>query len=168
MDTQTNGTIQTSKKQSSRGRTPQGEPNPIDIHVGKLIRLRREVMSLSQEKVGKLIGISFQKIQKYEHGMNRISASRIYDFSQIFGIPVTYFFDEMDEETAMQSPRRLTVEIPDDFDFVSNIDDPMQKAEAMELIKAFNKISNRKAARALREFIVTLSHSALYEEEVDS
>ena len=67
---------------SSRGRTPEGEPNPVDVYVGSRLRLRRTVLNLSQEKLAALAGLTFQQIQKYEHGMNRIGASRLYDFAR--------------------------------------------------------------------------------------
>lgn len=77
---------------SSRGRTPEGEPNPVDVYVGSRLRLRRTVLNLSQEKLAALAGLTFQQIQKYERGMNRIGASRLYDFAQILEVPVSYFF----------------------------------------------------------------------------
>lgn len=76
---------------SSRGRTPEGEPNPVDVYVGSRLRLRRTVLNLSQEKLAALAGLTFQQIQKYERGMNRIGASRLYDFAQILEVPVSYF-----------------------------------------------------------------------------
>ena len=68
---------QPKSRHNSRGRTPEGNPNPIDVHVGNRIRLRRQLLGLSQEKLAKLLGLTFQQIQKYEKGMNRISASRM-------------------------------------------------------------------------------------------
>lgn len=160
----TNETIRKIRKPSPRGRTQDGGPNPIDVYVGKRIRMRRESMKLSQERLGQLIGITFQQIQKYERGMNRISASRIYDISQILCTPITYFFAEMDEETAMQSPRRFIISCKEFDDIIPELHDPMQKAEALELITAFNKIGNQKTALAVRELIVALSHNASYGE----
>lgn len=93
---------------SSRGRTPEGEPNPVDVYVGSRLRLRRTVLNLSQEKLAALAGLTFQQIQKYERGMNRIGASRLYDFAQILEVPVSYFFAEMPEEVAQHSPGAVT------------------------------------------------------------
>lgn len=76
---------------ASRGRTPLGEPNPVDIHVGKRIRLRRNLLGWSQEKLGSLLGLTFQQIQKYEKGLNRVSASRLWDFSVVLETPVSFF-----------------------------------------------------------------------------
>lgn len=69
------------------------KPNPIDAHVGGRIRLRRNMISMSQEKLGDSLGITFQQIQKYEKGSNRVGASRLQAIAQILGVPVSYFFD---------------------------------------------------------------------------
>lgn len=78
-------------KKSSRGRTPTGQPNPIDVHVGNRIRLRRTLLGLSQEKLASLLGLTFQQVQKYERGMNRIGASRLWDMMQVLGVDANYF-----------------------------------------------------------------------------
>ena len=70
------------------------KPNPIDIHVGSRVRLRRMLLSMSQEKLGDQMGLTFQQIQKYEKGTNRIGASRLYHISQILEVPVQFFFDD--------------------------------------------------------------------------
>jgi transcriptional regulator with XRE-family HTH domain len=71
------------------------DPNYIDVHVGKRIRMRRQILSLSQEKLGELLGITFQQVQKYEKGTNRISASRLYNTAKILGVPVQFFFEDL-------------------------------------------------------------------------
>ena len=78
------------------GRSP-GIPNPVDIHVGSRVRLRRTLLGLSQEKLGEAVGLTFQQIQKYERGANRIGASRLFEFSRILDVPVSFFFDDMNE-----------------------------------------------------------------------
>ena len=70
---------------------------PVDAHVGNRIRLRRTLMGLSQEKLGEALGLTFQQIQKYERGANRVGASRLYDLAQILDVPVGFFFDDMRE-----------------------------------------------------------------------
>ena len=71
------------------------DPNYIDVHVGSRIRMRRQIVSMSQEKLGELLGITFQQVQKYEKGSNRISASRLYYASKILGVPVQAFFEDL-------------------------------------------------------------------------
>ena len=78
-------------KKSSRGRTPTGQPNPIDVHVGNRIRLRRTLLGLSQEKLASLLGLTFQQVQKYERGMNRVGASRLWDIGKVLEVPCRLF-----------------------------------------------------------------------------
>ena len=69
-------------------------PNPIDVHVGSRVRLQRMLLSMSQEKLGEQLGLTFQQVQKYEKGVNRIGASRLFDLSRVLGVPVSFFYDE--------------------------------------------------------------------------
>lgn len=71
------------------------DPNYIDVHVGNRIRMRRQLVGMSQEKLGELLGITFQQVQKYEKGANRISASRLYLSAKILGVPVQFFFEDL-------------------------------------------------------------------------
>ena len=76
-----------------RRRRKSDKPNPIDIHVGTRVRLRRTLLGMSQEKLGDALGLTFQQVQKYERGANRIGASRLYDLSRVLDVPVSFFFD---------------------------------------------------------------------------
>src|ERR1700685_568212 len=78
-----------------RGRGEDG-PNPIDVRVGARVKLRRNMLGLSQEKLGEAIGLSFQQVQKYERGANRVSASRLLELSGVLDVPVAFFYDETD------------------------------------------------------------------------
>jgi len=71
------------------------DPNFIDVHVGNRIRMRRQIVGMSQEKLGELLGITFQQVQKYEKGSNRISASRLYYAAKTLGVPVQFFFEDL-------------------------------------------------------------------------
>lgn len=151
---------------TARGRTPEGEPNPIDVHVGNRIKLRRNILGMSQEKLASSIGLTFQQVQKYERGRNRISASRLWDFAKILGVQVSFFFEEMDEKTTKQSPRMFTINDPslkkaalNDCNSIVDEIDPMSKVETLELVRAFYKISNRKAAKLAFELVLNLSKS---------
>lgn len=156
-------------KRSSRGRTPQGEPNPIDVHVGNRIRLRRTLLGLSQEKLASLLGLTFQQVQKYERGMNRVGASRLWDIGKVLEVPIGFFYEDMDKEVANQSPRMFSIpdsmptELAEDNE---NIDlDPMHRQETIELVKAYYKISNRKAAKHMFDLIVAMSKTTYNNEE---
>src|SRR3546814_20113266 len=73
----------------------EGGPNPVDVHVGSRVRLRRTLLGMSQEKLGEAIGLTFQQVQKYERGTNRIGASRLFDLSKVLDVPVGFFFEEL-------------------------------------------------------------------------
>src|ERR1051325_5850247 len=83
------------------------KPNPIDVHVGSRVRLRRTLLGMSQEKLGEAIGLTFQQVQKYERGANRIGASRLFDLSRVLDVPVSYFFEEMSSDVAQRTPSRI-------------------------------------------------------------
>ena len=146
-------------KKYSRGRTPMGEPNPVDVHVGNRIRLRRNLMGLSQEKLGGLLGLTFQQVQKYEKGLNRVSASRLWDFSKVLNIPIAFFFEDMDNSVAKQSPRMFlcqdNIELCEDAETFNN--DPMNRKETLELVNAYYKIGNREAAKYIYNLVLTMA-----------
>src|SRR6201995_1970339 len=78
----------------------ESRPSPIDVHVGSRIRLRRTLMGLSQERLGEALGLTFQQVQKYERGVNRVGASRLFDLSRVLDVPISFFFDDMPEPLA--------------------------------------------------------------------
>ena len=89
------------------GQRGSGVPNPVDVHVGARMRQRRTLLGMSQEKLAETLGITFQQVQKYERGVNRISASRLYDLCSILGCDANYFFEDMANEVAARSPKGL-------------------------------------------------------------
>lgn len=158
-------TLQKSKK-ASRGRTPSGQPNPIDIHVGNRIRLRRTILGWSQEKLAAMLGLTFQQVQKYERGSNRVGASRLWDIGNVLNVPINFFFEDMDKEVASQSSRVFSSSNEAEQSLYleetsSDIDmDPMKRQETLELVKAYYKINNRKTAKILFDLIVAMSKSS--------
>ncbi|MGE4278642.1 MAG: helix-turn-helix domain-containing protein [Magnetospirillum sp.] len=88
-------TAETSSKRIYRARTESGEPDPVDTHVGGRLRLRRTLMGLSQTELARSVGLTFQQVQKYESGANRISASRLYHIAEALDVPVSFFFDDI-------------------------------------------------------------------------
>lgn len=117
--------------------------NPIDVHVGKRLRTRRTLLGLTQIVLAEAIGLTFQQLQKYEKGANRIGASRLYDLSQILDVEMGYFFDEMDKATQKESPAQIvhrkatsSAQVP------SRSEDPLHKRETLELVRAYYKISD--------------------------
>lgn len=79
------------QKKSIRGRQPDGSPHPVDLHVGRRMRLRRNLLGISQETLAHKLGLTFQQVQKYERGLNRISSSRLFDISKVLNVRVSYF-----------------------------------------------------------------------------
>lgn len=103
----------------NRGRTATGAPNPIDVHVGSRVRLRRTLLGMSQEKLGDALGLTFQQIQKYERGANRVGASRLYDISRALEVPVSFFFDDMPAEIVGNKPTSAEAAAVDNIDLTS-------------------------------------------------
>ncbi|MCG5239802.1 helix-turn-helix domain-containing protein [Azospirillum doebereinerae] len=112
-------------------------PNPIDIHVGARLRLRRTLLGLSQEKLGEAVGITFQQLQKYERGSNRISASRLYNLSQVLGVPVSYFFDDMPSPDSVETESLVALPPSETDEFES-----MARRETLELVRAYYRIED--------------------------
>lgn len=147
-------------KASPRGRTPDGVPNPVDVYVGNRMRLRRQLLGYSQEKMAALLGITFQQIQKYEQGRNRISASRLWDISRLLGVSADLSFEDMDKSTAEQSPRMFQLSdakpsIEAELDVIEQ--DPMSRNETINLVSAYYKIPNRQTANHIYNLLLTLS-----------
>lgn len=149
-----------SLKRSRRGRLPSGKPNPVDVHVGGRVRLRRTLLGLSQEKLGEAIGLTFQQVQKYERGANRIGASRLYDLSRVLEVPVSFFFEDMDPQTAALSPRNMT---PETTEISNSENDPMSKRETLELVRTYYRIPDPVVRRRIYELAkaVAISCEAL-------
>ena len=151
------------QKKSVRGRIDDNLPNPVDIHVGKRIRLRRTILHITQQQMADMLGLTFQQVQKYEKGMNRVGASRLWDISRVLEVPMGFFFEDMDASVASQSPRMINRPLSG-ADFVSedhrDLDmDPMKKAETLELIRAYYKITNRAIAKQMYDLMISLSKS---------
>ncbi|WP_371268726.1 helix-turn-helix domain-containing protein [Thalassospira sp. MCCC 1A03138] len=136
-----------------RGRTASGKPNPVDIHVGARVRLRRTLLGMSQEKLGEAIGLTFQQVQKYERGANRVGASRLYDLSRVLEVPVSFFFDDMPDEISTKSvhERREMSESPDPFD-----NDPMNRRETLELVRAYYRITDPTQRKRVFELVKSM------------
>jgi len=138
-------------------RLPPGVSNPIDVHVGNKIRLRRTLLGLSQERLGDEVGLTFQQIQKYERGANRVGASRLYQFSRLLDVPVSYFFDDMPNEIRSHEGQ-LDWGLSDGKQ-VELAPDPMARRETLELVRAYYKIADPKVREGLFELTKALAKS---------
>jgi transcriptional regulator with XRE-family HTH domain len=125
------------------------KPNPIDVHVGSRIRLRRNMTGMSQEKLGEHLGITFQQIQKYEKGTNRVGASRLQAIASILEVPIAYFFDGAPGETPAEgfAEENQTAYV---VDFLSS-------TEGLLLNRAFARIGDPKVRRRIIELVRTLA-----------
>ena len=134
-----------------------GRPNPVDVHVGARVRLRRTLLGMSQEKLGEAIGLTFQQVQKYERGANRIGSSRLFDLSRVLDVPIGFFFDEMPADVAASSPAqsRGMAEDPVSYEL-----DPMAKRETLELVRAYYKITDSNTRKRLFELTKALGAAA--------
>lgn len=132
------------------------KPNPTDTHVGSRIRLRRNMLGMSQEKLGENLGITFQQIQKYEKGTNRVGASRLQAISTILGVPVAFFFEDLPNQGAAAGGLGFA-EDP----LVGLTMDFCTSAEGLQLNRAFVRISDPKVRRRLIDLVKSLG-----EEEV--
>jgi transcriptional regulator with XRE-family HTH domain len=130
------------RKRPVRRRPKLDHPNPIDIHVGRRVRLRRILLGLSQERLGAAIGLTFQQIQKYERGTNRIGASRLWELSTVLGVPVQFFFGELAAETLAQMSVITSREVVADAEgiAISAIPGPGTRPETLDLMRAFDRI----------------------------
>ena len=136
----------------TRSRVP-GVPDPVDMHVGRRVRLRRTFLGLSQEKLGEAVGLTFQQIQKYERGANRIGASRMYDLSQVLDVPVSFFYDDMPEEV---KDRNAVVETEASGKGAGD-KDPLTRRETLELVRAYYKVSSSPVRKRVFELLKSLA-----------
>ena len=141
-------------------RKPKNVANEIDAHVGSRLRLRRLLLGISQEKLGGALGLTFQQIQKYERGANRVGASRLFDLSRALDVPVSYFFADMPEETAAVMPVRLAGRLSASREPSLDADVLLSK-ETAELVRAYYAIADLEVRRRTLDFLRTVSESII-------
>jgi transcriptional regulator with XRE-family HTH domain len=130
------------------------KPNPIDVYVGGRVRLRRLMIGMSQEKLGEEVGLTFQQIQKYEKGVNRIGASRLYQLSQVLNVPIQFFFQDAPIQGTGASPAASQSEQD------SVIYDFLNSREGLELNRAYVRISDARVRRSIVDLMRSLSSAA--------
>ncbi len=146
-----------------RGRRSKSEhPNPIDVHVGARVRLRRTLLGMSQEKLGQAIGLTFQQVQKYERGTNRIGASRLHELARALDVPIAFFFEEMNVaggasasvDGEAKGPRGLSEAAEA---FYGN--EPIMRRETLELVRAYLRISDPQLRRRVFELAKAIANA---------
>jgi transcriptional regulator with XRE-family HTH domain len=116
---------------------------PVDAHVGARIRLRRTLLKMTQETLGEALGVSFQQVQKYEGGVNRVGSARLHDLSRVLDVPISYFFDDMAEEISPHfEPRSPAF---------------MVRTETLELVRAYDRIPDAAIRKGVFDLIKALS-----------
>ena len=126
--------------------------NPIDVHVGSRVRLRRQVLKVSQEKLGDQLGVTFQQIQKYERGSNRVGASRLWKMAQVLDVSVGFFFDGLGHNSDVSGFAEGD-QLPIVYDFINSPD-------GVALAKAVSKITNKGVRRQILELARSLANDA--------
>ena len=123
-----------------------GIPNPVDVHVGARIRMRRLLLGMNQESLAKALGLTFQQVQKYEGGSNRVSASRLSSVAKILGVPVGYFYSDLPQDTDDAGDDRQWREY-------------LQRPETIELIRAYYAIRDSKTRSNFLELVKSVAPS---------
>src|SRR5690242_18082888 len=141
-----------------RRRRKSDKPNPIDVHVGTRVRLRRTLLGMSQEKLCDALGLTIQQVQKYERGANRVGASRLYDLSRVLDVPVSYFFEEMAQDVASAAEARLggMAEAAPSPTYEA---DPMMRRETLELVRAYYRIADPQVRRRLFDLTKAIANA---------
>ena len=152
---------------SIRGRLSDGAPNPVDVHVGTRLRLRRTLLGLSQERLASELGLTFQQVQKYEKGLNRIGASRLWDLAQVLGVSVAYFYENLDENTQNKSPRKISNQLilsdnPKEFNM-----DILLRKDVIELVSAYTRIQDPKVAKNILDLVLSITPQSKEESQID-
>jgi transcriptional regulator with XRE-family HTH domain len=124
-----------------------GVPNPVDVHVGARIRTRRLLIGMNQETLARALGLTFQQVQKYEGGANRVSASRLSQIAEILGVPISYFFNDLEPEGAEPSLRDLEAR------------ERLQRPETIDLIRSYYAIGDPEIRRQFLEMVKTVAQS---------
>ncbi len=136
-------------------------PSPIDVHVGSRVRLRRTLLGMSQEKLGEALGLTFQQVQKYERGVNRIGASRLFDLGRVLDVPIGFFFDDMPPEMGgSASARRYGASASGFADAQDGFeDDTLHRRETLELVRAYYRITDPSVRKRVFDLIKSLAPS---------
>lgn len=127
--------------------------NPIDKHVGDRVKMRRMLLGMSQERLGEQLGLTFQQVQKYEKGVNRIGASRLFDLAQVLGVPIQFFYENMPSNVSGQPPA---------FGFADNrgeayMADFLSSRDSVELNKAFARITDPRVRRSIVDMVRSIA-----------
>lgn len=134
--------------------TKENSPNPIDVHVGSKVRLKRTMLGMSQEKLGDSLGITFQQVQKYEKGTNRISASRLFQLASILKAPIEFFYDGVSDNRA-DAIAGFAEDGSADYAM-----DLMNDPESVQLHRAFSSVKDPKVRKRIIDLVKSIADDA--------
>jgi transcriptional regulator with XRE-family HTH domain len=129
---------------------PKKHANPVDAQVGSRVRLRRMLIGMSQERLGELLGLTFQQVQKYEKGVNRIGAGRLFDVARILGVPIDYFYESVSSQLTGARGFSENESSPPVMEFVSS-------GEGLQLSLAFMRIKDPKVRKRVLDLVKSLA-----------
>ena len=134
--------------------------HPVDAHVGTRMRQRRTLLGMSQTRLGDAVGLTFQQVQKYERGANRVGSSRLFEFAKALDVPVSYFFDEMPGNVLAGRPMAARVKKGGGFGEAGTPfaveKDPLIKRETLQLVRAYYKIREPSVRKRIYELVKTM------------
>lgn len=129
---------------------PKNGPNPIDVHVGTRIRVRRVMLGLSQEKLANGLGLTFQQVQKYERGTNRVGASRLQHIASILNVPISYFFAEENNSLLAKPDASVDVDVITSF---------LSSQQGLDLNRSFLKLENPKVRQRVVQLVASIART---------
>ena len=135
-----------------RGKLEDGSPHPVDIHVGSRLRLRRGLIKMSQQKLAEAVGVTFQQVQKYERGTNRISISRMYEMASALGVPASFFLEDLPTQSLEIGQAGFAEEAQATFE-----SDPLHRKETRDLIRAYYRIVDPCVRKRILDLAKTLA-----------
>ncbi len=139
--------------EESDDRSNSRRASPIDKHVGERVRMRRMLLGMSQERLGEQLGLTFQQVQKYEKGVNRIGASRLFDLAQVLGVPIQYFYDSMSAAVSGHLSAPGFADKPGE----TYVADFLSSRDSVELNKAFARITDPRIRRSIVDMVRSIA-----------
>ena len=136
-------------------RKTKGTPDNIDVHVVQRLRVRRSLLGMSQEKLAEAIGLTFQQIQKYERGINRVSAGRLFQFSKILDVPVAYFYDSVGSD----APAPVSGLSDNQQEAFGGEEDVMQRRETIDLVRSYYSITDPSKRKEILRFVKAMTNT---------
>lgn len=142
----------------ARRKASKDGPHPVDIYVGRRLRLKRTILGLSQESIGKAIGVTFQQIQKYERGVNRMGSSRLYEFGRLMSVPVSYFFEGFEnDQNGLPAGGKYTVAGMAESPASEFEHEKLTSRETLEMMRAYYRITDPAVRKRVYELVKSIA-----------